>query len=90
MKRLTMDSPLVGSTGFDTIHNATCVIEYLTEVSTDWRADTVLRGEAGENMWFGQYLLWQTLSASLRHGLNQQRAEHQADNVTALRAGGES
>ena len=62
---------LVGIRGYDSIHNATCILEYITEMSSEYRGESPPDGEDGENLSYGRWLLDRTVVSLLRHGLGQ-------------------
>jgi len=68
---------LISSTGgYDTIHQATCILEHLTENM----------GERDGNQAFGEYLLFRTVADALRHGLKQILAEDDAERAAKHQA----
>lgn len=48
---------LIGRTGYCSIHNATCMLEYMTELASEYRAESSPHGDDADNHIYGAWLL---------------------------------
>jgi hypothetical protein len=61
---------LVGSTGYDTIQNAICALEFLNEVLSEYTGESVAIDEE-DNVIHGRWIVLGTIARTLRHGQQQ-------------------
>lgn len=67
----TLFPDLIGHGGADTIHNATCMLEHLGELQSEYAGESPPGGDDASNCNYGGWLLNRAVASLLRHGLRQ-------------------
>lgn len=72
----TLFPKLIGSSSYCSIHNATCMLEYLSEISSEYSGESPPGDDDSDNFLYGGWLLSSAITSLLRHGLRQLKDEY--------------